>query len=74
MGEQAKASLRIDKCTKDSRYIIRGRKAKIYICAEHRYRADFDQLIEKGLLIATLMNELSETKCEAPVFKGSMTI
>ncbi len=74
MGEQAKASLRIDKCPKDSRYIIRGRKAKIYICAGHRFRADFELLIKKGLLIVEMMNELSDTKCQAPVFKGSMTI
>ena len=74
MGEKTPASLRIANCTKNARYIVRGRKAKIYICAEHRYRADFNLLIDKGLLIAEMMKELSETKCQALVFKGTVTI
>ena len=69
-----KTSLRITKCTKDSHYIVMGRKAKINLCTEHRYRADFEMLIERGLLTVTMLSEQSETKCEAPVFKVTGTI
>ena len=74
MSERKRGTIRIDKCPKGSRYIVRGRRAKLYLCAEHRFRADFELLIEKGLLNVVTMRELSETKCQAPVFKTMVTI
>lgn len=74
MSEQTRASLRVTNCLNGAHYIVRGRKAKLYICTEHRHRADFALLVEKGLLIDTMMNEKSETKCEAIVFKGTVMV
>ena len=74
MSQQIDASLRILACPKDSHYILRGRRGKVYICAEHRYRADIVRLLEAGLITDTLMEHLSEVKCQLPVFKGTITI
>ena len=74
MSQPPQAILRIIDCTKDSHYILRGRRGEVYICAEHRYRAEVVRFIEAGLITDTLMEHLSEVKCQLPVFKGTITI
>ena len=74
MSQPPQASLRVIDCEKGSHYILRGRRGKLYICAEHRFRADIVRFIEAGLITVTMMTLLSEEKCQMAVFKGTITI
>ena len=74
MSQPPQASLRVVDCPKDSRYILRGRRGKLYACSEHRHRADMVRFIEAGLITDTMMDHRSEEKCQLPVFKGTITI
>ena len=74
MSQPPQASLRIVDYIKDSHFILRGRRGKLYACSEHRHRADMVRYIEAGLIMATMMDHLSGTKCQLPVFKGTITL
>lgn len=75
MGEQTQSFVRSSKCGKHTRYIIKGRRAKLYACMEHRFRVDIVRLIESGLLEeGEMLPVLSEKPCEITTFEGTVKI
>ena len=61
----------VEDCKKASHVVLTGCKGKkIHVCMEHRHRADYNLLVEQGLLWEqTKSASDTERRCQAPRFR-----